>query len=63
MRRNTFLVSVLIKNLKMQKGDVEKTFGNNRDTIKELKYLPKCNVNKGINKFINWYINYMKIKK
>ena len=52
--------NVLIKNLKMQKGDVEKTFGDNRDTIKELKYIPKFNINRGIKRFIDWYINYMK---
>ena len=55
--------NVLIKNLKMQKGDVEKTFGNNRDTIKELNYIPKFNISRGIKEFINWYIKYMKIKK
>ena len=54
---------VKIKNLKMQRGDVEKTFGSNRDTIKQLKYTPKFNINYGIEKFISWYINYLKIKK
>jgi len=47
----------------MQKGDVEKTFGNNRITIKELKYTPKYSIKSGISKFVKWYTTYMKKKK
>ncbi len=54
---------IFIKNLKMQKGDVEKTFGNNRISIKELKYTPKYSIKSGISKFIKWYTTYMKKKK
>lgn len=54
---------VKISNLRMQRGDVFKTHGNNTDTLKELKYSPKFNINKGISNFIDWYLNYYKVNK
>ena len=48
----------IIKNLKMQKGDVKTTNGNNLVTIKALRYKPKTNVENGIKKFIEWYKKY-----
>lgn len=51
---------VKVKNLKMQKGDVEKTHGSNLITIKDLKYNPKFSIEKGINNFIKWFKEYNK---
>ena len=50
-----------IKNLELQAGDVIKTHGCNKKTIKKLKFVPKINYKKGIKHFINWYKSYYKI--
>ena len=51
------------KFLPMQKGDVEKTFANTTKLLKLAKYKPKVSIKQGIEKFVNWYIKYYKIKK
>ena len=44
----------------MQKGDVHATWANT-DLLKKLTgYAPKTNINEGIKKFVDWYINYYK---
>ncbi|MBS83161.1 MAG: protein CapI [Gammaproteobacteria bacterium] len=44
--------------LPMQKGDVKETFADINKSIKMLNYKPTTNIDKGINQFINWYLNY-----
>ncbi len=51
------------KYLPLQVGDVYKTFSDSRKIYKFIKYKPKTDVKYGIKKFIEWYINYFKIKK
>ena len=46
--------------LPLQKGDVEKTSGSMKLTIKKLDYRPKFKLKYGIKKFINWYKSYYK---
>jgi UDP-glucuronate 4-epimerase len=46
------------KFLPMQAGDVIKTYADTNELQKEFSYKPKTNVKKGIDNFINWYINY-----
>lgn len=53
---------VLVQNIKMQQGDVIKTHGSNKLTIKDLKYKPRFNITNGINNFIKWYLEYYKMK-
>ncbi len=60
---NNINKKISVKNLVMQKGDVEKTHGDNKITIKELNYRPKYTIKKGIQNFVTWYTNYHKIKK
>tara|TARA_B110000438_G_C15766124_1_gene629707 strand:- start:208 stop:1215 length:1008 start_codon:yes stop_codon:yes gene_type:complete len=44
----------------MQKGDVHATWANT-DLLKKLTgYAPKTNINEGVKKFVDWYINYYK---
>ena len=54
---------VLFKNIKMQQGDVIKTHGSNKVTIKDLRYKPRFNITNGIENFVKWYLEYFKIKK
>ena len=62
-----YFLSLIEKNLKkkakvtfknLQKGDVYKTFGSNKQVSKITKYKPKIDIKSGINKFIVWYKNY-----
>jgi len=54
--------NVRFNNLKMQQGDVLKTHGDNKITLRELGYKPKFNIKKGISNFIEWYFKFYKIK-
>ena len=42
----------------MQPGDVPESFANIDKSIVMLGYKPTTNVDAGIRKFIEWYINY-----
>jgi UDP-glucuronate 4-epimerase len=51
-----------INYLPLQQGDVIKTFGSNKEFIKNFGYRPKIRIEEGIKEFIKWYINYHKQK-
>lgn len=51
------------ENLSLQAGDVLDTHCDMSETIKDLKYTPKTSIEMGVNNFINWYIEFFKIKK
>lgn len=48
--------------LPIQPGDVSKTWANVDNLISDYEYKPKTDVSVGIGNFIDWYINYFKIK-
>jgi UDP-glucuronate 4-epimerase len=52
----------IMKYAPIQSGDVPKTFAG-VDELSELGYRPSTPVEVGVEKFIEWYINYYKIKK
>ena len=39
----------------MQPGDVEKTWANVDDLMKDYDYRPNTPIGEGVNKFISWY--------
>ena len=47
--------------LKLQQGDVVKTYGSIGKINKELGYNPKTSLNQGVSKFIKWYIKFYKV--
>lgn len=47
--------------MKMQPGDVEKTWANVDDLIKDFDYRPNTPIQHGVAKFISWYKNYYNI--
>ena len=49
------------KLIKIQSGDVEKTYADIEYSQKKLGFKPKTQIIKGIPKFIDWYINYHKL--
>lgn len=48
--------------LPIQPGDVEITWANVNDLMKDYNYKPETLLSKGIKEFINWYKNYIKLK-
>jgi UDP-glucuronate 4-epimerase len=52
-----------IKNIPLQKGDVQKTHSSNNKIIKKIRYKPTTNVKEGVEKFIIWYKQYYKLWK
>ena len=49
-----------IKNFPLQLGDIKKTHSDITSLKKYANYLPKTDIEEGISKFIDWYINYYK---
>lgn len=54
-------IKAIRQNLPMQPGDVEKTWANVDDLIKDYNYRPNTPIDKGVQKFINWYKQFYKI--
>ena len=52
----------VINFLPMQPGDVHESFADIDKSIEKLKFNPKTNVDEGVIKFIDWYLNYIKEK-
>ena len=50
----------IINLLPLQPGDVNTTFANVDDLIKDFKYRPNTNIKTGISNFINWYKEFYK---
>ena len=46
----------------MQPGDVSNTWADIEKAEQKLEFSPKTNIRSGINKFIDWYLDYSKIK-
>ena len=42
----------------MQPGDVEKTWANVDDLIKDYEYRPNTPIKKGVQQFVEWYKNF-----
>ena len=59
---NTLGKKAKINFLPLQPGDVETTYAEINDLIKDFNYQPKTDVFSGIEKFILWYKDFYKIK-
>jgi len=52
-----------VKNLMpIQDGDVPETFADVADLEREINFKPATSIESGINKFIDWYLEYYKVK-
>ena len=49
--------------LPLQPGDVPDTYADVEDLIKNFNYKPKTSVDEGVYKFVEWYLNYLKLNK
>lgn len=53
-----------VKNLMpIQDGDVPETYADVEDLMREVNFKPATPIEEGIGKFIDWYLEYYKIKK
>ena len=50
-----------INYLPLQSGDVQDTYSNTNNLMKDFNYKPSTSVTHGITEFVNWYKNYYKI--
>ena len=48
----------IIKFFKMQKGDIQNSLSDIKETKKYINFKPKTNLEKGIRVFINWFKDY-----
>jgi UDP-glucuronate 4-epimerase len=44
----------------MQPGDVERTWADVDDLIKDFNYTPNTPIEEGIHSFVNWYVKFYK---
>ncbi|NUH86402.1 NAD-dependent epimerase [Bacillus firmus] len=49
--------------LPLQAGDVPETYANVEDLFRDINFQPKTSIKDGISNFIDWYLDYYKIKK
>ena len=47
----------------LQKGDIRKTLAENKQLNSLTNFRPNTSINYGVNKFIDWFLNYYDIKK
>ena len=58
---DTFNKKADIKFLPLQPGDVEVTYADIDDLMKDFNYKPITDINRGINEFILWYKKFYEI--
>ncbi|MCG7345455.1 NAD-dependent epimerase [Sporosarcina sp. ACRSL] len=57
------LGKVAVKNfMPMQEGDVPATYANVDDLFQEVGFKPKTSIKDGVDKFVDWYLEYYQIK-
>ena len=48
--------------LPLQAGDVPSTYADVTDLIEDLNYKPETSIEEGIDKFVDWYVDFFKVK-
>lgn len=48
--------------LPLQPGDVPETYANVDDLIRDINFQPNTSIQDGVNKFIDWYLDYYEVK-
>lgn len=57
------LNKIAIKNyMDLQAGDVPKTYANVDDLYRDIDFKPQTNIQEGVNQFIDWYLEYYRVK-
>jgi UDP-glucuronate 4-epimerase len=50
------------KMMPLQDGDVPETYADVEDLMREVNFRPSTSIESGVGKFVDWYLNYYKIK-
>ena len=48
------------KKIPIQFGEIQNSKATNQKFLKEYKFRPQISIDEGVNKFINWYLEYRK---
>lgn len=48
--------------LPLQAGDVPETYANVEDLYRDIDFQPQTTIQEGVNKFIDWYLDYYEVK-
>ncbi|MBD8004254.1 NAD-dependent epimerase [Bacillus norwichensis] len=48
--------------LPLQAGDVPETYANVEDLFRDIDFQPRTSIQEGVNKFIDWYLDYYEVK-
>ena len=56
-------MKAILNLMPMQDGDVRKSHADVESLIRDFDYSPKWNIRDGVKKFIQWYVDYYKIKQ
>ncbi len=46
----------------LQAGDVPSTYADVSDLVEDFNYKPNTSVNDGVARFVQWYMDYYKVK-
>lgn|SRR5699024_411550 len=49
--------------LPLQAGDVPETYANVDDLYRDIDFQPETSIQEGVNRFIDWYIDYYEVKR
>ena len=49
--------------LPLQAGDVPKTFADVSDLVKNMNYQPATPIQEGVDRFVDWYLDFYKVQK
>ncbi|MFS7403591.1 NAD-dependent epimerase [Carnobacterium maltaromaticum] len=58
---NKLSIKAIKKFLPLQDGDVPKTYADVTELISEINFQPETSIQNGVDKFIDWYLDYYKI--
>jgi UDP-glucuronate 4-epimerase len=59
---NKLNIKAIRKFLDMQMGDVPETFADVSDLANEVGFLPSTTIEEGLSRFVDWYLDYYKVK-
>ena len=59
---NKLSKKAIINFLPLQPGDVPETYANVEDLFRDIDFKPETSIQDGVNKFIDWYIDYYEVK-
>ena len=60
---NRLGVTIKKNMMPIQAGDVPATYADVKDLVEDLDYKPNTPIQEGINRFVDWYLDFFKVKR